>query len=296
VGADPSQSPVAQASPTPTVAATPTATPLPTPTPTPTPTPRPAALDDGRLTVLFLGSDDSAARQLRRPTGDYLTDAITVMSIKENGRRMALFSLPRDTVDLQLADGSIWSGKVNSLSFYRGPEAVRDAMSILLGIPIDHYVQLDMDDFRTIVREAGNLTVRPQYTLGGHPCTIVAGRQKLDAEAALCYARHRYSDSDYARAGRHQELLLALRDQFVRERVRIPALLDKLDSLRTDVPMRDLGAYADLLRRSRRANVTGIVLAPPTYTTFAGVAGSRGWISIPNVPVIQATVADLLSP
>lgn len=295
-GASPSL--VAQSSPTPTTQPTPDPTPSPTPTaePTPTPTPRPEALDDGRLTVLFLGSDDSAARQLRRPTGDYLTDAITVLTIKQNGRRMALFSLPRDTVDLQLADGTIWTGKINSLSFYRGPEAVRDAMAVLLGIPIDHYVQLDMDDFRTIVRETGDLRVSVPYPLFGHPCTIEAGRRSLTSDQALCYARHRYTDGDYARAGRHQELLLALRDQFARKRVRIPALLDKLDSLRTDVRVQDLAAYADLVRRSRRAEVSRVVLGPPTYTSFAGVGGSRGWISIANVPVIQATVADLIGP
>jgi LCP family protein required for cell wall assembly len=294
--ASPSPSQVAVASPTPTLEPTaePTATPEPTPEPTPTPTPRPEALDDGRLTVLFLGSDDSAVRQLRRPTGDYLTDAITVISIKANGSRMAMFSLPRDTVDLQLGDGSVWSGKVNSLSYYRGPEAVRDAMAILLGIPIDHYVQLDMDDFRTIVRATGSVRVRVPYSLFGHPCTIEAGRRWLDAEHALCYARHRYTDSDYARAGRHQELLLALRNRFVRKGIDPLALLDQLDSLRTDVPMSDVPAYADLVRRSRRAEVSGLVLAPPTYTSFAGVQGSRGWISIPNVPAIQAAVADLL--
>ena len=294
--ADPSPTPLAQVSPTPTTEPTPEPTPAPTPEPTATPTPRPAALDDGRLTVLFLGSDDSASRRLRRPTGEYLTDAITVVSIKGNGRRAALFSLPRDTVDLQLADGTIWTGKANALSFYRGPEAARGAMAILLGIPIDHYVQLDMDDFRAIVREVGGLTVNVRYTLSGHPCTIEAGKRKLDSERALCYARHRYTDSDYARAGRHQQLLLALRTEVLRSRVRIPALLDNLESLRTDVPMRDLGAYADLLRRSRRAEVSRLVLAPPTYTTFAGVAGTRGWVSIPNVPAIQAAVADLLSP
>jgi anionic cell wall polymer biosynthesis LytR-Cps2A-Psr (LCP) family protein len=132
------------------------------------------------------------------------------------------------------------------------------------------------------------------YSLFGHPCTIQAGKRRLNAEQALCYARHRYTDSDYARAGRHQELLLALRDQFLRKRIRLPALVDKLDSLRTDVPMRDLAAFADLVRRSRRAEVQQVVLSPPAYTTFAGVAGPRGWISIPNVGVIQATVAELL--
>jgi LCP family protein required for cell wall assembly len=298
--ADPTPTPVAQASPTPTLAPTPsptappTPTPTPTPTPSPTPTPRPAALDDGRFTVLILGSDDSAGRRNRRPTGEYLTDAITVVSVTENGRRLALFSLPRDTVDLRLPDGSVWGGKVNTISFYRGPEAMRGAMSILLGIPIDHYAQVDMDDFQAIVRAAGGVRVRVPYYLHDSRCTFLPGRRELNSKRALCYARHRYSDSDWARAGRHQQLLLALRDRFVQRDIPIRSVLRNLGSLRTDLPFADIPAYADLVDRTRNAKVTRIVLAPPAFTTFVGISGDRGWIQVPNVAAIQAAVAEAL--
>src|ERR671919_552707 len=95
----PAPSPLAVVSPTPTRA--PTATPSPTPpeptpteTPTPTPTHRPAALKDGRLTILVLGSDSSIGRRHLRGGDEFLTDAITVVTVTANGRRMALFSLP----------------------------------------------------------------------------------------------------------------------------------------------------------------------------------------------------------
>lgn len=302
LAAEPSPSPLARVTPSPTSAPTPTVEPMPTvtpeptptPTPEPTPTPQPAALRDGRLTVLFLGSDDSRGRQNRRPRGDYLTDAITVVSVKESGRRVAMFSLPRDTVDLRLADGSIWRGKVNGLSYFRGPAATRGAMSILLGIPIDHYVQLDMDDFRTIIRQLDGVRVRVPYQLRDERCTIEPGGQVMHAERALCYARHRYSDSDYARARRHQQLLLAMRDRMLRLDVDYRGMLRSLGSLRTDVPLADIPAFADLMRRSRHATVSRVVLAPPKYTTFVGIAGSRGWIQVPDVGAIRAAVAAIL--
>jgi LCP family protein required for cell wall assembly len=296
--AEPSPSPVALESPTPSPSPTPppiqTATPEPTPEPTPTPTPRPAALDDGRLSVLFLGSDDSAGRRNRRPTGDYLTDAITVVSVTENGRRLALISLPRDTADVPMADGSIWSGKINSLSYYRGPGTVRHTMEVLLGIHIDHYVQLDMDGFRTVIRQLRGVRVRVPYTLHDVRCTIKKGVRHMDAERALCYARHRYSDSDYARARRHQQLLLAIRDRMLRHDVNYRGMIRTLDSLRTDVRLLDIPAFADLVRRTRRAHITRLILAPPTYTTFVGLAGARGWISVPDVPAIRQAVAAAL--
>jgi LCP family protein required for cell wall assembly len=264
------------------------------PTPQPTATPQPAALADGRLTVLFLGSDDSRGRQNRRPTGDYLTDAITVVSVTESGKRMAMFSLPRDTADVPMASGGLWSGKINSLSYYRGPATVRDTMGVLLGIRIDHYVQLDMDDFRTLIRQLDGIRVRVPYTISDARCTITQGVQMMHAERALCYARHRYSDSDYARARRHQQLLLSIRDRMLRNDLNYRLMVRSFGSLRTDVNFADLGAFGDLLRRSEDAKVTRIVLAPPRFTTFAGIAGARGWIQIPNVPVIRQAVAAAL--
>jgi hypothetical protein len=81
----------------------------------------------------------------------------------------------------------------------------------------------------------------------------------------------------------------------VSREVKIGPLVRSLASLQTDIPMSELPAYADLLRRARRADVSRVVLGPPTYTTFVGIAGARGWISIPNIPAIHQTVAAMLA-
>jgi LCP family protein required for cell wall assembly len=214
--------------------------------------------------------------------------------VTENGRRLALISLPRDTVDVPLPGGGVWSGKINALSLFRGPATVRDAMALLLGIRIDHYVQLDMDDFRNIIRQLRGIRVRVPYTLRDERCTINKGVYTMRAERALCYARHRYSDSDFARNRRHQQLLLAIRDRMLRHDVNYRGMIRSLGSLRTDVRLDDIGAFADLLRRSRHAKINRLILAPPTYTTFVGLAGSRGWIQVPDVAAIRRAVAAAL--
>jgi hypothetical protein len=38
------------------------------------------------------------------------------------------------------------------------------------------------------------------------------------------------------------------------------------------------------------------VFAPPDYSTFTGLAGSRGWISIPDLDAIRAYTAAVLAP
>ena len=291
----PSPSPTAIITPSPTASPSPRPTrrPTPSPSPSPTPTPQPAGLEDGRLTILVLGSDSDTRRRARGKA--FLTDAITVVSVTQDGDRVALVSLPRDTVDLPLPGGGTWTGKVNSIAVLRSPEVTRDTMSLLLGIPIDHYLMVDMDDFRRLVDDVGGVTVSVPYTLADTRCTIGAGTQTLNGWQALCYARHRAVDSDYARAGRHQELLLSLRDRVLDADVDMPRFASRLSSLRTDIPLDALSAYADLLRSSAGAAVSRLVLDPPDYTTFVGMAGARGWISIPDVPAIQAAVDGLLS-
>ena len=247
---------------------------------------------DGRFTVLVLGSDSSAERRARGKAG--LTDAIVVLSVADDGSDVVLVSLPRDTTDLAMPDGSIWRNKVNAITAIRGAAVMRDTMALLLGIPIDGYVLVDMDDFARLVDAVGGVTVSVPYTLSDKRCTINPGTQHLNGALALCFARNRATDSDYARDGRHQQLLLAIRDRLLAGTVNVGALVSSLPSLTTDLPLGNLAAYVDILGRSRDAHVDRLVLAPPTYTTFAGTTADRGWISIPNVPAIRAAVADLL--
>lgn len=253
----------------------------------------PEALEDGRLTILVLGSDSDAGRRARGKA--FLTDAITVVSIDEDGSDAALISLPRDTVDLPMPGGGTWTGKVNSVTVLQSPELMRDMMALLLGVPIDHYVLVDMDDFRRLVDAVGGVTVSVPYALSDKRCTIGAGTQTLGGDLALCFARHRTTDSDYARAGRHQQLLIALRDRIVSGEVDLGALAAALPSLRTDIPLESIPAYAPILAAAADAPVERLVLSPPNYTTFVGMAGARGWISVPNVPAIQAAVDALVS-
>jgi LCP family protein required for cell wall assembly len=251
-----------------------------------------AGLEDGRLTVLVLGSDSSALRRARGTGG--LTDAITVVSIAADGSNVALISLPRDSVDFPMPDGSTWHTKVNAITELRGVETMREAMAGVFGIQIDHYVLVDMDDFPKIVDAVGGVTVSVPYTLSDNRCTIPAGTRHLDGALALCFARNRHSDSDYARAGRHQQLLLALRDGFLDGGVDLPALVASLHSLQTDIDVSELPQYLELLQRSVDAQVHQLVLQPPTYTTFAGTTPDRGYISIPDIDAIHAAVAQLI--
>ncbi|MBW3631880.1 MAG: LCP family protein [Chloroflexi bacterium] len=293
-------SPTATPEPTLPPSATPTPTPEPTseptpdpakPEPTPSPSPALGTLADGRYTVLVLGSDSDSQRRARGK--GWLTDAITVISVATDGSRIAMFSLPRDTSDIPMPDGSVWARKVNAMAPTLGPAATRDAMGLLLGIPIDRYALIDMDDFRRLVDAVGGVTVHLPYAIADNRCSIGAGTHHLGGSLALCFARHRAVDSDYARAGRHQQLLLAIRDRIMSGAADPGAVVASLGSLQTDIPATEIPTLMALAGSAQSADVNRVVFGPE-YMSYAGIAGARGWISVPDVGAIRATVGALV--
>jgi polyisoprenyl-teichoic acid--peptidoglycan teichoic acid transferase len=276
--------------------ASPSVVPVPTGTPSPTPEPTPEPLNadllNHRFTVLVIGEDVSAERRQRGYRGDN-TDAIMVISISANQRKVAMLSLPRDTVDVPLGNGSTWTSKVNGIASQYGLDGLRQAIAALMGIDIPYYVKVDMDDFIALVDAVGGVNVavktyvqEPRWGLYLSP-----GRAHLDGLRALYYSRTRKYDSDYARAARQQQLVRALVAKYTdpKTHVRIAKLLPALAGLETNLDLGDLRTIIALGRRAIEADYVATVLSPPQFALDWGDTGDgRGWIIIPNVDAIRA--------
>jgi LCP family protein required for cell wall assembly len=289
--------PVARATPVaaPTPSPTPRATARPTPTPAPTATPEPDP-DEVNVTILLVGRDFLAARVALGESG-MNTDMLIVANIHADGSRIDLISLPRDSVDVPLGDGTTWKGKINSLRAARGLPALKHAMSAALAIPIDYYAEMTMDDLSRIVNSVGGVTVTLAAPLHDSHLGMSwrAGANQLDGRTAILFARSRYADSDYARAARNQLLLVALRDKLLGGGYDPLALLTGLPGLATDIPLADMPMLLELARRTAGAPIVGKVLGPPDYTLFTGLSGARGWVSVPNLEAIQTYTDTVLS-
>ena len=139
-----------------------------------------------------------------------------VVSVNGNQSQIVMLSLPRDTVDVPLGDGQIYHGKINAISRVYDLPTLQAAMSALLDIPIDAYLKIDMDDLVTLVDAVGGVEIDVPTTL--HDAHIgldlPAGPTHFDGALALAYSRSRV-DSDYRRAARQQQVVLALVRAFV---------------------------------------------------------------------------------
>ena len=270
------------------------------PSASPTPIPTEQALNEellnSRLTVLLVGLDSNEAREERGETLN--ADALMLVSVAADQSEVALVSLPRDTVDIPLPDGSVWQRKINGLFAAEGIQALIGAMETLYEVPIDGYLMMNMDDVVTLVDAVDGVTVDPPTPLTDPQIQLQleAGEQTLDGPTALSYVRTRV-DQDYGRIGRQQEVIVDLVSRLTAEDadLDLAELVAGLDSLETDLPLEDLPTFVEIGRRAEDADVTGLVVGPPEMIVFEGDRGDgRGYVLVPDVEAIRAEVAALI--
>ncbi|HEY8179747.1 MAG TPA: LCP family protein [Candidatus Limnocylindria bacterium] len=284
---------------TPSPSASPSATPSPSPTPEPTPDPLNRTLLENRLNVLVVGEDMSAVRRARGYTGDN-TDALMLVSVSPGQKRVTMVSLPRDTVDIPLSNGQIWSGKVNGVANTYGLDGLRQALATMWGIEIPYYVKVNMDGFVALVDAVGGITVKVK-TIVQEPrwgLYLTPGRAHLDGITALHFSRARYYDSDFARAARQQQLIRALAKKYSDPAtdVRLGRLLGTAAGLETNLPLEDLKTLVVMARRASRGSYSSEVLAPPQFALGWGDQhDGRGWVIIPNVNAMRVEIRRLLA-
>lgn len=298
---------VGDAGPTATPAATEEATRKPPRTPratrdpaaTATPTPRPPAATpfpddipglsgllgaDGRLTVLILGSD------ARDGLAGERTDAIIVATINPRDGKVAMVSLPRDTINVPIADGVTYQGRINGLlaEFERTSgkrnsalRRTKSALAYAFGTEIDYYVLVGFRGLERLVDSVGGIQVtlkEPLIDPGMHVSKkglrLKAGTRRLDGRYTLAFTRTRKTDSDYERSRRqHQVLAAAGKRVLARGAAALPALVELArDRLETDIPFEAAPALLALAARANLNRPKSVVLAPLTFAQPGPIA------------------------
>ncbi|MBI3745500.1 MAG: LCP family protein [Chloroflexi bacterium] len=268
-----------------------------------------------RLNILVTGVDSFPGRT------ETLTDSLMVVSVDPVGKTVSMISLPRDIIKVPLGNGNTFGPKINSLMSYAdrhpdqfpqgGMRALEDAIGTMLGIRIHYYARIDFLGFVKLVDSVGGVDIDvkrafddPKYDgLGINPpnvfgFAVTAGPHHFNGYEALAYARSRYAigESDFTRAGRQQEILIALKARLLSDGsliTRLPQLLDAFGALvRTDIPtdrLPDLAAMADELSSG---SIYRMVLGHPLVKP--GNDPTLGSIQVPDLPAIRAAVAAIL--
>lgn len=171
------------------------------------PTPTPLVRKEGYYTFLLAATD----------VGGGNTDTIMVVSYDTVNQAVGVVSIPRDT----LVDRKI--PKINSIYASGGIEDLQSVVSDLIGIPIDHYITVNLNAFKRLVNAVDGVdfyipcNMNYDDTTPGQELRIhyTEGMHHLNGQQAMEVVRFRHNNdgSGYTDVGRtqtQQKLLTAI--------------------------------------------------------------------------------------
>lgn len=156
------------------------------------------------ISILLVGVDEREGDSGR-------ADSMLVMTLNPKEKTSKLISIPRDTrADLIDKDGNKHSyDKMNHTYAFGGIEMTINSIENFLNIPIDYYVEVNMEGFRDIVDAVGGIDVTNQIDFELEGVHLSQGDLHLNGEQALKYARMRKQDprGDFGRQERQREVI-----------------------------------------------------------------------------------------
>ncbi len=259
-----------------------------------------------RVNVLFLGVD----RRANEP-GPWRTDTMIVLSVDPTTKTASMLSIPRD-LWVTIPDYN-FDERINSAHVYGdnleypggGPELAKKTVQYNLGIPIHYYARLDFAGFIKIIDAIGGIEIDVpreivdyQYPTEDYRTTtlrIKAGRQPMDGDLALKYARTRHDSNDIDRGRRQQQVIMAVFDKVLSLDFpvsRIPEQLRILgDSFQTDMDLEAMYAIAQVVRQIPRDGIRSAVIDD---TMVIGWKTPQGWeVLVPQRESIRTLVDEL---
>lgn len=171
-------------------------------------------------TILLLGSDHRA----RAAKNDARSDTMMLVRLNPRAAAVTVLSVPRDLKVTIARKGGSATAKLNAAYAWGGAALTVRTLRQVLGIDIDHVIDVDFAGFRALVNRLGCVytdvdrryfnrnvgTAATNYA----SIDVRAGYQSLCGRDALDYVRYRHGDNDLVRAARQQDFLRQARGQF----------------------------------------------------------------------------------
>ncbi|MDQ4076301.1 MAG: LCP family protein [Chloroflexota bacterium] len=266
-----------------------------------------------RLTVLVMGIDRREGEE-----GPWRTDSMILISIDPESETVGMLSFPRDLL-ITLPDYGFGErrDRINTAFFYGdfydypggGAALAKQAIRRNFGIEVDRHLVMDFDGFRRVIDHVGGIEIDvperlvdyeyPTEDYGVMTVRFEAGEQMMDGERALIYSRTRKSTSDFARAERQQEVVMALRDRVLSLDI-IPSLTPKNlaalvttlnDSIMTDLTPDEVLAFAQVARDIEERDIHRALIdhtmIRPYYTRDNAEVLIPDWDQV--IPLIKET-------
>ena len=271
---------------------------------TPAPPPNAGWTGESSFNFVALGIDWRGEREIPR------TDTIIIGNVDLKSPRLSLVSVPRD---LLVTIPGYGQDRINSAYVYGEQFKEPDGGVGLLvrtvernfGISIQHFGMIDFHCFRTTVDALGGVTVEvpraildTQYPTDDYRYKTVrfdAGRQRMNGDRALEYARTRNADNDFGRIRRQHQVVVALRQELLQLRAlpALPAIVGGCQGMRSDLSLVDYLSLANAVRQFDENAIT--LRAIDERMAVESYASTGAAVLLPRWEPIRALVRDSFS-
>ena len=249
---------------------------------------RPTRVSGEALNILMVGVDDGRGADLRQmlesgdwEPGSFRSDTVMVLHLDADREGAQIVSIPRDSY---VPVPGLGRTKINAAFSAGGPSLLAETVEDLTGTFVDHITVVDWDGLVGIVDAIGGVEVQVPATVTDSKTgrTWQEGRQELDGEDALAYARQRYGlpGGDFDRVQRQQNLLRAMLAKtasagVLGNPVRVTDLVGNLGQLLVVDDDLTAGAMRSLALSSRGLRVDDVRFATVPYTGTPTIDGAE---------------------
>jgi len=228
-------------------------------------------VEEGRLLVLFLGTDNTIEASSR-------ADTIMLLSVDTKSGEVGVLSIPRDT--------RVWSpsrqrwDRINALYAHGGTNLVMEAVAQLVRVPVRYYVHTDFEGFQDLVDILGGVEITVEKRMHyvdkaqGLEIDLYPGTQVLDGAKALQYVRYRdtlgdvslvdpFGDQYGGRVERQRKFVEALAAKMLSSAglVKLPQLITQMFKIvDTNLPLETMLSLAVSAGKFSAANLRTAVL------------------------------------
>ncbi|HDR8184623.1 TPA: LytR family transcriptional regulator [Bacillus thuringiensis] len=159
--------------------------------------------DKKPISILLMGSD-----QRKDEVGR--SDSLMLFTLNPKQESMKIVSIPRDTYTEIVGKGK--KDKINHAYAFGGIDMSVKTVENFLDIPVDHYIEVNMDGFKDVVDAVGGVEVNNDLAFSYEGSQFMKGDIHLNGTEALRYSRMRYEDprGDFGRQMRQRQVIQAV--------------------------------------------------------------------------------------
>ncbi len=159
--------------------------------------------DKKPISILMMGVDQRGEDQGR-------SDSLMLFTLNPKTKSMKIISIPRDSYTEIVGKGT--KDKINHAYAFGGIDMAVKTVENFLNVPVDHYIEVNMDGFKDIVDAVGGVDVNNDLDFNYEGIHFEKGNIHLDGTKALHYSRMRKLDprGDFGRQMRQRQVIQAV--------------------------------------------------------------------------------------